>query len=93
MRTKNAKAITRAESQHLERVKSLACSVCDAPAPSDAHHLKQGLHFVTIALCASCHRNEKLGWHGRRVMWAIKKMEPIDALAVTVRRLAEERAL
>lgn len=42
MRTKNAKAISPIESAHLARVKSLKCSVCDAPGPSDAHHIVQG---------------------------------------------------
>ena len=28
-----------------------------------------------------------MGLHGRRAMWAIKKMDEIDALNVTVQRL------
>lgn len=28
-----------------------------------------------------------MGWHGQRRMWAIKKMDEVDALAVTVERL------
>lgn len=46
MRTKNAKAITPAEAAHMEALKWLPCSVCDAPGPSDAHHIKQGQHFT-----------------------------------------------
>ena len=88
MRTKNAKAITKAEAAHIERVKSLPCSVCDAPGPSDAHHINQGQHFTTVALCKSCHQGQILGLHGQRRMWAIKRMEEIDALAVTIERLA-----
>lgn len=28
-----------------------------------------------------------MGWHGQRRMWAIKKMDEVDALAVTIERL------
>lgn len=75
------------EREHLAMVKALPCSVCDAPAPSEAHHIEQGLQFVAVALCPDCHRGPLMGWHGQRRMWAIKKMDEVDALAVTVQRL------
>lgn len=89
MRTKNGKAITQVERVHLARVKSLPCSVCDAPGPSDAHHIKQGQHMTAVALCKDCHQNSLMGIHGQRRAWAIRKMDETDALAVTVRRLME----
>ncbi len=89
MRTKNAKAITQVERAHLARVKSLPCSVCDAPGPSDAHHIKQGQHMTAVALCKDCHQNSLMGIHGQRRAWAIRKMDETDALAVTVQRLME----
>lgn len=30
-----------------------------------------------------------MGWHGQRRMWALKKMEEIDALNITIKRLME----
>ena len=90
MRTKNARAITAAEHAHIARVKALPCSLCDEPGPSDAHHVKQGQHFTVIALCKSCHQGALMGLHGQRRMWAIKKMDEVDALAVTVRRLIHQ---
>lgn len=87
MRTKNAKAINARESAHIASVKSLPCSVCDDPGPCDAHHVKQGQHFTVVALCKSCHQGPLMGLHGQRRMWSIKKMDEIDALAVTVQRL------
>lgn len=66
MRTKNAKALSPAERAHLAQVKELPCSVCDAPAPSEAHHLVQGQHYTAVALCIDCHRGSANGWHGRR---------------------------
>lgn len=87
MRTKNARSITVAEREHLARVKALPCSVCDEPGPSDAHHIKQGQHHTVVALCRPCHQGPRMGWHGERTMWRIKKMDEIDALAVTIRRL------
>lgn len=87
MRTKNAKALTRAERAHLEAVKWLPCSVCDAPAPSDAHHINQGQHFTAVALCKDCHQGSDNGWHGRKVMWRVMKMDELAALNVTLQRL------
>lgn len=78
------------ERRHLAAVKSLQCSVCDAPAPSEAHHVKQGLQYTCIALCVDCHRGPILGLHGQRRMWAIKKMEELDALNVTIERLMNQ---
>lgn len=87
MRTKNAKAIKAHESAHIAKVKALPCSVCDEPGPCDAHHVKQGQHFTVVALCKSCHQGALMGLHGQRRMWAIKKMDEVDALAITVERV------
>jgi len=75
------------ERKHLERVKSLPCSVCDDPAPSEAHHIKQGSHYLCCALCEECHRGSFLGWHGQKRAWAVRKMDELDALAITLMRL------
>jgi hypothetical protein len=86
MRSKNSKPFTKAESAHLEAVKSLPCSLCDAPPPSSAHHINQGQHFTTVALCWACHQGP-LGWHGNKALWRIKKWDELDALNVTIERL------
>ena len=65
-------------------VKEQSCSVCGTEGPSDAHHIKQGMHYTVVALCKSCHQGSKMGWHGEKVAWHIAKMEEIDALNVTV---------
>ena len=75
------------ERRHLARVKELPCSVCDAPGPSEAHHIEQGLQFTAVSLCPECHRGPVMGLHGQRRMWAIKKMTELDALNVTIERL------
>jgi len=87
VRTKNAKAISPAESAHLAAVKSLPCSVCDYPPPSDAHHIVQGHHFTTVALCKDCHQGSFNGIHGQRRTWLVMKMDELAALNVTLRRL------
>ncbi len=79
--------LTDRERKHLARVKELPCSVCDSPGPSEAHHVKQGLQYTCIALCVDCHRGPLLGIHGRKRMWAIKKMDELAALNVTIERL------
>lgn len=88
MRSKNSRAFTQAESAHIEAVKGLACVLCDHPAPSEAHHIEQGQHFTTVALCDDCHRGSENGWHGRKTMWRIRKWSELDALNETLRRLA-----
>lgn len=77
------------ERAHIQRVKELPCSVCDYPPPSEAHHIEQRLQYTCIALCAECHRGSMMGWHGQKRMWAIKKMNELDALNVTIERLMQ----
>lgn len=89
MRTKNAKPLSPAESAHVAAVKLLPCSVCDQAGPSDAHHINQGQHFTTVALCKDCHQGSFNGIHGQKRMWLIKKMDELAALNVTLRRLAQ----
>lgn len=89
MQSKNKKPPTQAERRHIERVKSLPCSVCDASAPSDCHEINQGQWFTSIALCKDCHQGGLNGIHGQKRMWAIKKMDELAALNVTIKRLME----
>lgn len=87
MRTKNAARITAKESEHLAEVKALPCSVCDAPGPSDAHHINQGQHYTTVALCKDCHQGSENGWHGRKTMWRVMKLDELGALNITLGRI------
>jgi hypothetical protein len=88
MKSKNAKPLTKAERAHIERVKGLPCSLLDTPPPSSAHHIKQGQHFTTVALSWEAHQGPN-GWHGNKSLWRIRKMDELDALAVTIGRLME----
>lgn len=81
---------TKKEREHLANVKNLPCSVCDAPGPSDAHHVKQHRQYTCVALCKSCHQGSLMGWHGQKRAWALHKMDEIDALNVTIKRLLTE---
>ena len=87
MRSKNSKAFTASESEHIAAVKSVACVVCNASPPSAAHHVKQGQHYTCVALCKDCHQGSFNGIHGQRRMWLVMKMDETDALAVTIERL------
>lgn len=89
MQSKNKKPMTTEERFHVERVKNLPCSVCDSPGPSAAHEIKQGQWFTAIALCHDCHQGPG-GWHGTKANWKMQKMDEIDALAVTIRRVTTE---
>lgn len=78
---------TKTERNHIAKIKALPCSVCDAPAPSAAHHIKQHQPYLCIALCQDCHQGNHNGIHGFKAIWKIKKMDEYDALAVTIERL------
>jgi len=81
--------LTPKQRAHIARVKLLPCSVCNTPGPSDAHHIEQALQYCVVALCKSCHQGALMGWHGQRRMWAMKKMNELGALNVTIQRLME----
>lgn len=89
MRTKNSKPFTKAEKAHIELVKRCPCSVCGSysAGASEAHHIVQGDHFTTVALCQDCHTGSENGWHGRKTMWRIYKLDEIGALNVTIRNV------
>jgi len=82
--------LTAKEREYVGMVKELPCSVCDAPGPSDAHHVKQHRQYTVVALCKDCHQGSVMGLHGQRRMWKLKKMEEIDALNVTVQRIIQQ---
>lgn len=71
MRTKNAARITPAESDHLALVKSVPCVTCNMSGPGIAHHIVQGDHFTTLALCEPCHVG-KNGIHGDQSMLRLR---------------------
>lgn len=84
MWSKNKKAMTNAERQHVSLVKELPCVICGASGPSEAHEPEQGLWFCSVALCIACHRGP-MGIHGDKTMWRIHKMDEIKALNETLR--------
>ena len=86
MQSKNKAAPTVAEDRHIQRVKGCDCAVCDARGPSEAHEIKQGQWWTSIALCGSCHRHSVFGIHGEKRMWIIKKIDELEALNITLFR-------
>lgn len=78
--------LTAKERAYVGLIKELPCSVCDAPGPSDAHHVKQHRQYTVVALCKDCHQGYN-GWHGTKAFWKIKKMDEIDALNITIERV------
>lgn len=78
--------LTPKDRAYLARVKACPCSVCGAPGISEAHHIRQGVQRLAVALCADCHRGYN-GWHGTKAYWRIRKMDELDALAVTLKNL------
>lgn len=89
MRSKNAAPITKAESRYMAWVKAQPCACCEAPGPSHAHHIEQGLHFTTIPLCESCHQSAFNGIHGQRRIWSVLRKTEATCLNDTIRRYTD----
>ena len=83
----NSKNLTKADKKHFMSVKELSCGVCDAPPPSDAHHIKQGLHLTCIPLCKDCHQGSFNGLHGQARMWSVMKKDELSVLNDTIKKL------
>jgi len=81
--------LTAKQRSHMGRIKLMACSVCDATGPSDAHHIEQSLQYCVIPLCKDCHQGSFNGLHGQKRAWILRKMSELDALNKTIQRLVE----
>lgn len=91
---------TKAEKQHMDRVASLGCYLCNlrgyGPTPAQVHHLREGVGmaqrnsaWLTVPLCERHHSNfSKDGIHGGREEWKRAQVGEMDALAWTIEALA-----
>lgn len=91
MQSKNKKAPTASEREHITQIKEMDCVVCGASGPSECHEINQGQWFTSMPLCADCHRGSLNGIHGQKRMWAVHKMDELSALNETIRLLMEKR--
>lgn len=82
--------LTKTEREHLAKVKALPCSVCDAPGPSEAHHIQQHKQYTCIPLCESCHRSNFNGIHGQARIWKVLKKTEMSCLNDTIKKLLEQ---
>lgn len=89
MQSKNKAAPTKAERQHIERIKSMPCGVCGQPGPSECHEINQGQWFTSMPLCADCHRGGFNGIHGQRRIWAALRLDELKVLNQTIGQLME----
>lgn len=87
MQSKNKPSMTKAEREHVRRIKDMPCGVCGAHGPSEAHELKQGQWFTSIPLCADCHRGSFNGIHGQARIWSVMKLDEQEVLNETIRQL------
>ena len=86
MHSKNKRAMTAAERGHVQRVKESGCAVCGACGFVEAHEIKQGRWWTSVGLCPECHRGPQ-GIHGDKTLWRIYKLDEVDALNETIRRI------
>lgn len=87
MQSKNKPSMTKAEREHVTRIKEMPCGVCETSGPSEAHELKQGQWFTSIPLCADCHRGSFNGIHGQARIWSVKRLDEQSVLNETIRQL------
>ena len=79
---------TPVEKRHLQKIKEMPCGVCNAPGPSDAHHIKQGLQYLCIPLCKDCHQGSFNGIHGQARIWSVLKKDEMTVLNGIIERLS-----
>jgi len=77
---------TSKERDHITRIKEMNCGVCNASAPSDAHHIVQHEQYLCIPLCKDCHTGYN-GIHGTKAMFNIYKLNELKVLNETIRKL------
>lgn len=93
------KAKTREEREYHEQIAGMRwCALCDALGHAGAqdvhvHHIRDGQgsgqrasHWLVVPLCPSCHQGP-MGVHGDRTFMRIAKVEELDLLAATIRRV------
>jgi len=82
--------LNKAEKDYLFHVKQLPCGVCDQSGPSDAHHIKQGFHYLCIPLCKDCHQGSFNGIHGQARIWSVYKKDEMSVLNDTIKKIKFE---
>lgn len=87
MHSKNKPAMTKAEREHVDKIKHMPCAVCGSAGFNEAHEIEQGLWFLSLPLCADCHRGSNNGLHGRRAMWKVMKKTELSCLNDVVQQL------
>ena len=86
--------MTKAERRYMGRVAALSCAICDCEGVH-VHHIRTGQgmgerasNYLTIPLCPTCHQGPS-GIHGDKQLLRAIKMDELDLLAETIRRLNE----
>ena len=79
--------LTNKERDHITRIKEMNCGVCNASAPSDAHHIVQHEQYLCIPLCKDCHQGAFNGIHGEKRIWNVYKLDEMIVLNETIRTL------
>jgi len=102
MRRTRRPSASAAEKRHLEAVAAVPCVLCTAlgvpPAPTTVHHIRSGQgasqrasHWLTVALCHSCHQGDR-GVHGDQSFLRQAKVTELDLLAATYEAIERRRA-
>lgn len=85
------KAMNLKEKLFVSAVKGLPCVICNAPPPSEFHHIcdtgRRLGHLFGLSLCASCHRGND-GFSGiNRAAWDKSLQSQLFLLKVVCKKL------
>lgn len=87
------------ESKHMAKIAEMGCVLCERLGMrqiihTEVHHIREGQgksqrasNWLTIPLCADCHRGRH-GIHGDRSLLRVAKCEELDLLADVIARMA-----
>ena len=91
MQSKNKARPNAAQQRHLARLSEFGCVICGADGV-EMHEPVQGLWWLTLPLCPTCHRHPIYGWHGQKSNWKARKMDEWSALNALIGELMRTAA-
>lgn len=77
------------ELTYSEKIQQMDCAVCGEEGPSIGYQIKPDSNYLTVPLCNDCLNGRFNGWHGEKRMWKLLKMDELDVLNETLRKILE----
>lgn len=85
MHSPNKAKRTSDENAYIALIKAMPCIVCGKAGPSECHEIEQGFWWLSLPLCADCHRGSINGLHGQKAAWRLRKKTELSCLNEVIR--------